>query len=73
MLHPGMYNRISTYGNCTLVVLYYYSLGLPGSACGLLSYVYTASCVAVMIATYSASDVDRATVDFFLLSQLIGP
>ena len=25
MLHPCMYNRISTYGNCTLVVLYYYS------------------------------------------------
>ena len=34
---------------------------------------HTASCVAELSATYSASDVDNATTACFLLSQLIGP
>ena len=50
-------------------------VGPSGSACisvsSLLSHI--APWAAVLTAMYSASDVNRATMDCFLLSQLIGP
>jgi len=62
------------YCDCSLIVLHYYCRAIGDyckSTSNLLS--HTASWVAALTATYSASDVDKAKVVCFFLNQLTGP